>query len=74
MKKFKKGFEEKNKRENLDYLLNVDQFLQKLVLHTIVPFSNNVRNLNDIIFLEISDGAKGIAFHKGRNIKPKVMK
>jgi len=74
MKKFKKGFEEKNKRENLDYLLNVDQFLQKLVLHTIVPFSNNVRNLNDIIFLEISDGAKGIVFHKGRNIKPKVMK
>jgi hypothetical protein len=65
MKKFKKGFEEKNKRENLDYLLNVDQFLQKLVLHTIVPFSNNVRNLNDIIFLEISDGAKGIVFHKG---------
>jgi len=54
--------------------MDVDWFLQKLVLHTIVPFSNNVRNLNDIIFLEIFDGAKGIVFHKGRNIKPKVMK
>jgi hypothetical protein len=54
--------------------MDVDRFSQKLVLHATLQFSNNIQNLNDIICLETSDGAKGIVLHKGGNTKSRVMK
>jgi hypothetical protein len=72
-KKSKKEFKRNEKKDNFDYLLwmSIDLYRNWSYIHG--AFFKQCPNFN-IIFLETSNGNKGIVFYKGGNIKPRIMK